>query len=109
MSDARQCGSCSLCCKLPSVRDFNKPIDTWCSHCRPGKGGCSIYADRPNRCRAFVCGWLASDKIPPEWYSWNRRCQLCSFQFSVGPPRSHVRTGWRCRQHNNRTPKSKTT
>ena len=68
MSDARQCGSCSLCCKLPSVRDFNKPIDTWCSHCRPGKGGCSIYADRPNRCRAFVCGWLASDKIPPEWF-----------------------------------------
>ena len=68
MSDARQCGSCSLCCKLPSVRDFNKPIDTWCSHCRPGKGGCSIYADRPNMCRAFVCGWLASDKIPPEWF-----------------------------------------
>ena len=44
---ARACGNCSLCCKLLAIAELNKPIDTWCPHARPGRGGCSIYPDRP--------------------------------------------------------------
>jgi hypothetical protein len=55
----RTCGDCSLCCKLINVREpLNKPRDVWCQHCRPGKGGCSIYDTRPDVCRGFACDWL---------------------------------------------------
>ncbi|HLH96786.1 MAG TPA: YkgJ family cysteine cluster protein [Xanthobacteraceae bacterium] len=56
----RACGSCSLCCKLLSIEGVeDRPPWTWCRHCRPGRGGCSIYADRPTACRTFICGWLS--------------------------------------------------
>jgi hypothetical protein len=58
----RPCGSCSLCCKLMSIgrgaesdAGFYKPGGVWCHHCKPGKGGCMIYADRPTECRKFMC------------------------------------------------------
>jgi hypothetical protein len=65
----RTCGDCSLCCKLPYVRVLNKSIDTWCPHVRPGRGGCTIYANRPAACRNFACGWLERpDLIGEEWF-----------------------------------------
>jgi hypothetical protein len=42
MTNKRECGKCSLCCKLAPIRELNKPIDAWCPHCRPGHGGCTI-------------------------------------------------------------------
>lgn len=60
MSDEkRKCGECSLCCYVLDISEpINKPAFEWCRHCRPGKGGCSIYSDRPDGCRDFECGWL---------------------------------------------------
>jgi hypothetical protein len=55
----RQCGDCSLCCKLLGVPEIDKPRGEWCRHCRPGSGGCSIYDDRPPICRGYLCAWLA--------------------------------------------------
>ena len=71
----RACGTCSLCCKLPYLAELNKPIDTWCQHCKPGKG-CNIYADRPPNCRGFECGWLGGkdDNIGDEWFP--ARCKM---------------------------------
>src|SRR5262245_34979797 len=63
----RQCGDCSLCCKLLNIDELNKPANTWCQHCRPGKGGCSIYADRPPDCRTFACGWLTHPEFGDIW------------------------------------------
>jgi len=59
----RQCGSCSLCCKLlpiakSDVFDFEKAAGEWCSHCAPGLGGCTIYDTRPQGCRNYKCEWL---------------------------------------------------
>jgi uncharacterized protein len=68
MMTERRCGTCSLCCKLPYVRELNKPIDTWCPHARPGHGGCAIYPERPPRCRDFICGWFASTQLGEEWF-----------------------------------------
>lgn len=41
-----------------------KPARTPCPHeCR---AGCGIYADRPEPCRVFQCGWLAAQDWEPE-------------------------------------------
>jgi hypothetical protein len=65
----RKCGSCSLCCKLLDIEDedITKPAHTWCQHCRPGHGGCSIYRQRPLVCRAFACQWLIDGLFGDEW------------------------------------------
>jgi len=55
----KECGSCSLCCKLVPVKEIEKPRNTWCEHCT--KPGCAIYADRPRSCVKWSCVWLLSD------------------------------------------------
>ena len=77
----RSCGSCSLCCKLLSIEGVEeRPGWTWCRHCQPGKGGCGIYADRPQACRNFVCGWLSGaldDVLDPErWHPAKARMMI---------------------------------
>jgi hypothetical protein len=62
----RQCGSCTLCCKLMAIPELGKPAGIWCSHCAPGKG-CNIYEMRPAECRSFLCGWLTTPQLGPEW------------------------------------------
>ena len=63
----RRCGDCSLCCKLFEIEELNKPKDKWCQHCRPAKGGCSIYEQRPQACAEFICSWL-SGWFDEEWF-----------------------------------------
>lgn len=49
---------------VPEVKaDFE-----WCKHCAPGKGGCKIYTDRPERCREFLCQWLQDDRFGEHWF-----------------------------------------
>ena len=69
----RECGSCSLCCRVLEIAELNKPAHTWCRHCRPGKGGCSIYADRPPVCRGFACMWLLDASWPEHWFPQRAR------------------------------------
>ena len=59
MSDklTRECGSCTLCCKLLHIPEFDAPAGTWCSQCNPKKG-CTIYGDHPEKCKTFKCLWL---------------------------------------------------
>jgi hypothetical protein len=47
----RSCGSCSQCCKTLSINapELTKPMDRWCEFCKPGKGGCTVYSERPNK------------------------------------------------------------
>lgn len=63
----RECGSCSLCCKLIAVVELTKIEGSWCAHCKPGNQGCQIYENRPSSCRGFECGWLQTDDFGPEW------------------------------------------
>ena len=60
MTAKRECGKCSLCCKLLTIEALNKPAGEWCKHCKPGKG-CSIYnkSEKPNVCDDYTCMWLA--------------------------------------------------
>lgn len=65
--EARQCGSCTLCCKVMGVHegDFHKPKDRWCPHALK-HAGCGIYETRPTKCRDFNCLWVTGQFGHPE-------------------------------------------
>jgi hypothetical protein len=63
----RQCGSCTLCCKLLAIPALDKPPGEWCRYCVPGLG-CSIYDQRPDVCRIFACQWLRNESFGDEWF-----------------------------------------
>lgn len=58
-----KCGTCNLCCKIPSVAVLKKPAQKWCQHCEIGKG-CKIYDERPETCSKFKCYWLLAQEQP---------------------------------------------
>jgi hypothetical protein len=67
MTDSsRECGDCSLCCKVLGIPELNKAKDAWCPNFAAGIG-CHIYADRPPSCRNFVCRWMSDPAMGPEW------------------------------------------
>jgi hypothetical protein len=78
----RSCGQCSLCCKLPEIVVLNKPANVWCQHCKPGKGGCSIYDTRPEKCQNFGCGWLTDRSFDDDWFPARAKIYVAS---SRGP------------------------
>ena len=57
---SRSCGTCSACCRWPSIDegDFHKPARTPCQHLAKQGFRCTIYKDRPNACSAYQCTWL---------------------------------------------------
>lgn len=56
---AGKCEDCTFCCKMPAIKEFNKPRNVWCQFCAKGKG-CTIYDSRPASCIEFECVWLQS-------------------------------------------------
>lgn len=56
MKEIRECGECSVCCKILEIPTINKPKKTTCPNV-VANGGCSIYQDRPSECRTFQCIW----------------------------------------------------
>jgi hypothetical protein len=62
----RSCGTCSLCCKVYSVKELEKPAGRWCVHSVKG-GGCGIHLERPHVCRQFFCSWRFDPNLGPEW------------------------------------------
>jgi hypothetical protein len=76
---AKQCGDCSLCCKVLVIPELDKPKDKWCPNFAPGTG-CRVYAERPTSCRNFVCRWLVDPTLGPEW-----KPSLCKMVLDVKP------------------------
>lgn len=75
----RDCGTCTLCCKVYDVPVLDKPLGQWCPHCKPGKG-CGIHETRPEFCRQFNCLWILAEFLGPEWKPERSR-----FVLSVDP------------------------
>ena len=67
LNDKRECGTCSLCCKVMGVQegDFHKPKDVWCPCAKKGLG-CLVYDNRPSKCRDFNCLWVTGQFGHPE-------------------------------------------
>lgn len=59
MTPKRQCGECTLCCKLVPVQELDKQANTRCQHQR-FKKGCAIYGKRPHSCKTWTCRWLTN-------------------------------------------------
>jgi hypothetical protein len=59
MVAARECGSCSMCCKLMGVAEIKKPRGVMCTLHKRGKG-CTVHKAEgmPKACDTFVCMWL---------------------------------------------------
>ena len=62
----RECGSCTLCCKVYHVAEISKVAGKWCQHCTPGSG-CAIHPTRPAQCRDFFCLWLTEPSMNAAW------------------------------------------
>lgn len=62
----RECGSCTLCCKVYNVRALGKVAGKWCSHCKPGRG-CTIHDSLPSECAAFNCLWKTEPAMSMQW------------------------------------------
>ena len=43
----RECGSCTLCCKVYDVPAVDSVAGQWCRHTKQGRG-CAIHATRPD-------------------------------------------------------------
>lgn len=85
---ARQCGACSLCCRLHDVPELDKPQNKWCSHCDPGHG-CSIHEVRPGVCRDYSCNWLRG-WLPESWFPRDARL-IVDFTHVVGEADAYLR------------------
>jgi hypothetical protein len=68
ISSSRQCGACTVCCKLLPISTelFKKTTNVLCTHCDEGRG-CRIYQSRPSFCRSFYCDWRLNPQIPATW------------------------------------------
>jgi len=75
----RECGDCSLCCKVMRIATLDKPAGSWCRNCKPGTG-CVIYFDRPDECRAFNCLFVLNAELGEEWRPSRSRIVLVSEQ-----------------------------
>jgi hypothetical protein len=73
----RTCGTCSMCCKVYSINELNKPAGRWCIHSVPGRG-CANHHNRPRSCRQFFCSWLVDPNLGPEW-----KPEVCHFVLSA--------------------------
>lgn len=73
--NVRECGECTLCCKLLGVDELRKPVNKWCPHCDVGKG-CLIYEDRPQSCRDFMCLWKFKKSLPVWMFPAHSKCVL---------------------------------
>lgn len=58
---SRQCGECSLCCRLLPVPPLGKRANERCKHQR--HTGCAVYntRDMPLPCKLWNCRWLTGD------------------------------------------------
>ena len=59
----RQCGECTLCCKLLPVRSLDKGAGERCKHQSHARG-CKVYARLTSvspECRLWSCRWLVND------------------------------------------------
>jgi hypothetical protein len=62
----RECGTCSLCCKVLRIEETQSSAGEWCKHCDPGHG-CKIHPTRPATCRDFFCMWMTLAEIGDHW------------------------------------------
>lgn len=68
------CQSCTACCTVFEIKELGKSFGEPCKHL--GKNllnepGCTIYQERPDACRGYICLWLEAartkNRVAPEF------------------------------------------
>ncbi len=54
----RNCGTCSACCRWPSVAEIDKPAREPCRFLEKQAHHCTRYDTRPEACSAYHCTWI---------------------------------------------------
>lgn len=67
LATPRACDGCTMCCKVMSIDELEKPEGVWCTYCAVGRG-CKIYSERPPSCQAFQCGYLMMPGMGEHWF-----------------------------------------
>ncbi|MEJ1159300.1 hypothetical protein [Prosthecomicrobium sp. N25] len=80
----RECGTCTLCCKVLGIRELEKPRGSWCPSCAKGRG-CTVYEARPTSCRDFECFWLKAPEAAHVMMPDALRPDRCKVVFVVPP------------------------
>jgi len=70
----RQCGECTLCCKLIPVPELSKLAGVRCQH--QSRKGCAIYPRRPLSCAMWSCRWLLGDDTADQSRPDRSRCVI---------------------------------
>jgi len=88
----RQCGDCTLCCKLLPVPPLGKKANERCKHQR--HTGCRVYNKR-DPLIAMVAGEFSrgvdvTASMPPECQLWNCRWLVDKAGKTSRPDRSHI-------------------
>ena len=80
------CQDCDGCCVVFEVKDVPKAFGEPCKHL--GKTlfghGCTIYNDRPDACKRYICLWLDSQRRP----------EVSTFPESMRPDVTKCVLGW---------------
>jgi uncharacterized protein len=63
--EKRQCGPCTVCCTELKIPQLRKEARVPCRHLTAS--GCGIYAERPDVCREFLCGWRLFEDMGDDW------------------------------------------
>lgn len=58
MSARRECGTCSACCRWPSIPELSKPRGIACDRLAACGHGCTRYVERPWSCSEYQCSWI---------------------------------------------------
>tara|TARA_R110000772_G_scaffold20466_2_gene56803 strand:+ start:93657 stop:94112 length:456 start_codon:yes stop_codon:yes gene_type:complete len=61
----RECGECTLCCKLLDIPWMESLPNTYCSKCEINKG-CTIFKSVPKKCSDYNCEYLKSETMGDE-------------------------------------------
>ncbi len=61
---ASHCQDCTGCCTVFEVKEIEKPFAVPCKYLGATLfgHGCTIYMDRPDACKRYVCLWLDSQR-----------------------------------------------
>lgn len=65
LQQPRECGECTLCCKVLGVTELQKNPQVWCRYAGRGTG-CEVYSHRPPTCVEFRCLWLDGMGTPKQ-------------------------------------------
>jgi hypothetical protein len=80
----RECGTCTLCCKVYKIPEIGKEAGKWCKHCSPGKG-CAIHDNLPHQCAVFNCRWRTEQAMLPHW-----KPEQCKMVVTVNPRNNYI-------------------